>query len=102
MNVRCAAREDIPAVLALWAEARALAATSTEVAALERLVESQPRALLVAEEDRLVGSLIAVWDGWRGNMYRLTVLPALRRQGIAHALVDAAHDHFRQLEVSRV
>ena len=27
------------------------------------------------------------WDGWRGNIYRLAVLSAYRRQGIGRALV---------------
>ncbi len=45
---------------------------------------------LVAESDGLiVGSLIATWDGWRGNMYRLAVSPEFRRRGIAAALVSA-------------
>lgn len=42
------------------------------------------------------------WDGWRGNMYRLAVLPALRRQGIARRLVQAGHDHLRSLGARRV
>ena len=36
----------------------------------------------------LSGTVIASWDGWRGAMYRLAVLPSLRRRGIAAALVD--------------
>ncbi len=35
----------------------------------------------------LVASLIATFDGWRGNMYRLAVLPQFRRRGIARRLV---------------
>jgi ribosomal protein S18 acetylase RimI-like enzyme len=60
-------------------------------------------ALLVAELDgQVVGSLIAAWDGWRGNMYRLTVLPAHQRQGIARALVETAHERLRQRGARRV
>ena len=43
--------------------------------------------LVAIAGERLVGSLIAAWDGWRGNMYRLAVLPERRREGIATALV---------------
>ena len=31
---------------------------------------------------------MAAWDGWRGNFYRLAVLPEERRQGIASALLE--------------
>ena len=45
-------------------------------------------ALLVAEIDgRVVGSLIAAFDGWRGNLYRLAVEPSHRRRGVARELV---------------
>ena len=47
-----------------------------------------PGGLLLAEENDLtIGTLIAVWDGWRGNMYRLAVLPTHRRRGVATLLV---------------
>jgi ribosomal protein S18 acetylase RimI-like enzyme len=39
---------------------------------------------------RLVGTIVAGWDGWRGNLYRLAVLPSARRRGIALRLVAEA------------
>lgn len=50
----------------------------------------------MAEVDgAVVGTLIAGWDGWRGNMYRLAVHPAHRRRGIARALIEEAHARLR-------
>jgi ribosomal protein S18 acetylase RimI-like enzyme len=44
--------------------------------------------VLIWEEDgTVVGTLIVAWDGWRGHFYRLAVLPAWRRRGIALRLV---------------
>ena len=58
---------------------------------------------LVAEDaGRLVGTLIAGWDGWRGNMYRLAVLPAYRRQGVATAPVGEAERRLRALGARRI
>jgi ribosomal protein S18 acetylase RimI-like enzyme len=53
-------------------------------------------------DDRIVGSVVAGWDGWRGNIYRLAVAPELRRRGIARALVEAAEAHLRRRGARRV
>jgi ribosomal protein S18 acetylase RimI-like enzyme len=37
-----------------------------------------------------VGTVIAGWDGWRGGIYRLAVVPECRRRGVARALVAEA------------
>ena len=82
-EIRAGWRSDVEAVLALWRAAYGPGATPDTAVALERLLDHDPRALLVATaEGRIVGTLIAAWDGWRGNMYRLVVHPSRRRQGI--------------------
>jgi ribosomal protein S18 acetylase RimI-like enzyme len=105
--VRPARRSEIPAVLALWREADAVPSISDDPASLRRLLDTSEDALLVAETadnpepggpepdgpgagGRLVGTIVAGWDGWRGNLYRLAVLPAARRRGIALRLVAEA------------
>jgi ribosomal protein S18 acetylase RimI-like enzyme len=105
--VRPARRSEIPAVLALWREADAVPSISDDPASLRRLLDTSEDALLVAETadnpepggpepggpgagGRLVGTIVAGWDGWRGNLYRLAVLPAARRHGIALRLVAEA------------
>jgi ribosomal protein S18 acetylase RimI-like enzyme len=103
--IREARREDIPAILALWAEDRSGHAVSEDTPeALERLLDDRPGALLVAESDggALSGALVATWDGWRGNMYRLTVRAQERRQGIGLALVRAGEARLRGLGAARV
>ena len=42
--------------------------------------------------EKIVGALIAAWDGWRGNMYRLAVREDHRRQGIGIALTRAGEE----------
>jgi ribosomal protein S18 acetylase RimI-like enzyme len=89
--VRPARRSEIPAVLALWREADAVPSVSDDPASLGRLLDTSGDALLVAEAGgRLVGTIVAGWDGWRGNLYRLAVLPTQRRRGIALRLVAEA------------
>jgi len=102
--VRPARDDDIPAVLELWGEARSAAAVTPDShEAVELLLDVAPDGLLVAESDgRIVGVLVAAWDGWRGNMYRLAVLPAYRRRGIARRLVEEGHARLRAKGARRV
>jgi len=94
----------VAAVLDLWAQARSEhASTSDRLEDVERVVADSPAALLVAERDgEVVGALIAAWDGWRGNMYRLAVRDSHRREGIGLALTRAGEDYLRSCGVRRV
>jgi ribosomal protein S18 acetylase RimI-like enzyme len=87
----------MPGVLTLWAESRSEhASTADRVEDVERLASDSPAALLVAERGgEIVGALIAGWDGWRGNMYRLAIRGDSRREGLGLALVRAGEDYLR-------
>jgi ribosomal protein S18 acetylase RimI-like enzyme len=104
VEVRAATGADIDAVLAVWAEARSRAAqTPDDPAVVQQLLDRDPGALLVAESDgEVIGVLIAGWDGWRGNVYRLAVLPSHRREGIARELVEAGHERLRAQGARRI
>ena len=92
------------AVLELWALARSQhASTPDRREDIEQLVAESPAALLVAEaDDRVVGAVIAAWDGWRGNIYRLAVRDSRRREGIGLQLTHAAEAYLRDCGVRRV
>jgi ribosomal protein S18 acetylase RimI-like enzyme len=103
-SVRRCRPADVPAVLDLWAEARSEhASTPDRRDDVERLIADSPAVLLIAECDvALVGSLIAGWDGWRGNMYRLVVRESHRRRGIGVALTRAGEEYLHSRGVERV
>jgi ribosomal protein S18 acetylase RimI-like enzyme len=88
----------------LWAQARSgHASTPDRPEDVERLLAGSPAALLVAELDgKIVGALIAGWDGWRGNMYRLAVKREHRRKGIGLELTRAGEEYLRGCGVGRV
>lgn len=90
--------------MALWEQARSEHASAPDgVEAVERLIADSPAALLVAERDgEVVGALIAAWDGWRGNMYRLAVREDCRRQGIGIKLTRAGEEYLRGRGARRV
>jgi ribosomal protein S18 acetylase RimI-like enzyme len=101
--IRDARSEDIDRVLAVWAEAEADESVTDDPESLGRLMARDPRALLVAEEQgRVVGTLVVGWDGWRGSMYRLAVVPSMRRRGIATALVREGERRLSELGARRI
>jgi N-acetylglutamate synthase-like GNAT family acetyltransferase len=99
-TIRSARPEDLGAVMELWGGARSSHAITEDTRArVERAIE----AILVAEVDgAIVGAVIAAFDGWRGNFYRLAVEPALRRRGIGARLVAAGEERLRALGAPRV
>jgi ribosomal protein S18 acetylase RimI-like enzyme len=90
-RIRPASTADVDAVLSVWRESDAAVSATDDAESLRRLIAHDPDALLLAEEaGRIVGTVVAGWDGWRGAIYRLAVLPAARRRGVATALVREA------------
>jgi ribosomal protein S18 acetylase RimI-like enzyme len=102
--VRACRPHEAAAVLELWLQARSQHATTGErLEDVQRLLSGTPGSLLVADADgAILGALIAAWDGWRGNMYRLAVSLEHRRRGIGLALVRAGEEHLRRQGARRI
>ena len=103
MRIRQLRADEGAVLLSLWTAADATPSPTDTVDDLERALGNDHFACLVAEADGVVvGSIIAAFDGWRGNIYRLAVRPEHRRRGIARQLVDAAHEAFARWGVRRI
>jgi ribosomal protein S18 acetylase RimI-like enzyme len=101
--IRTAVLADIPAVVELWGHAAGPTRHAGQQAEAEALLTRDPDALLVATKDeQIVGTLIVGWDGWRCHMYRLAVLPAERRHGIAAMLMTSAAQRAAGLGAVRI
>jgi ribosomal protein S18 acetylase RimI-like enzyme len=86
--IRDAKPDDIDHVLAFWRRASDHASVSDNRESVRLLLEHPTAWLMLVEGDgEIAGTLVAAWDGWRGNLYRLAVHPERRRRGIATALV---------------
>src|SRR5262249_10914993 len=90
IEIRPCRPEDVEAVLSLWVRAGAIPRPTDHAAGLVRRLERDRELFALAwDGQRLVGTLMGGWDGWRGNMYRLVVDPGYRRRGIASRLIAA-------------
>lgn len=90
-RIRRADPRDAPAIVDLWRYAGAEPTHTDDVGSVIRLLAHDPESLIVADaDDRIVGSVIAAWDGWRGSVYRLVVAPSHRRDGLGAQLVRDA------------
>lgn len=95
--------EEGPALLDLWHHADASPSPTDTPEQVGQVLRDPAATVLVAvDNDLLVGSIIGGWDGWRGNIYRLAVLPSYRRRGVARALVAAAEQSLAERGALRI
>lgn len=95
-TIRNAVERDIEPALSLWRAAGSPPSATDTPDGVRRLLATDSRVLLIAESDgAVVGTLIAVWDGWRGSFYRLAIAPERRRRGIATALLREGERRLR-------
>jgi ribosomal protein S18 acetylase RimI-like enzyme len=92
MNIRPFQESDADGVTALWREVFPDDPPhNAPAASIRRKLAVQRELFFVAEIDaRIVGTVMAGYDGHRGWLYAVAVSPRLRRRGIGGALVRHA------------
>lgn len=103
MHIRTLEKNEIPLVLELWKAADSSPSVTDNVEEISKILEREYATFLVVEiEGRIIGSVIATFDGWRGIVYRLAVHPDQQRRGIARELMKRAEGIFQTWGVRRV
>ena len=96
MKIRPFAVADEEAVTALWITCDLVRPWNDPVKDIRRKLGVDPERFLVGEVDgKIVGSLMAGYDGHRGWLNYLAVDPAFRRRGYGRRLVNAAENLLR-------
>ena len=91
--VRRAGHGDRDAVLRLWRSAGLTGADENEWQALTH--GAAARLLVGQENDRLVGTVVVAFDGWRAYIYHVAVDPSVRGRGLGRALLAEAEADLR-------
>ena len=101
--LRQCSEDDIGAVLELWLAAGSTPSITDTRETLLTTINSAAASVILAEVGgKIAGSIIAAFDGWRGNVYRLAVHPDFQRRGIARRLVSGAETWLRGQGAKRV
>jgi ribosomal protein S18 acetylase RimI-like enzyme len=95
--------KDVAEVIRFWNKFGAVHSLKDEPAAVRRRLERDRRLFVLAwDGGRLVGTIMAGWDGWRASMARLAVDPQYRRIGLAWSLVERVERELRSLGARRI
>jgi len=95
--------DDVDALIDFWArEGENDHRPVDSPAAVRALLARDSEAIIIADLDgRVVGTVIAGWDGWRAHLYRLAVASDLRGRGIARLLIGEAEQRLASLGAVR-
>jgi ribosomal protein S18 acetylase RimI-like enzyme len=95
--------KDVAEVIRFWDRFGAAHSLKDEPAAVRRRLKRDRRLFLLAwDGGRLVGTIMAGWDGWRASMARLAIDPQYRRIGLARSLVERVERELRSLGARRI
>ncbi len=98
------AEQHFSGVDALWREAFPHdAPRNRAAAAIPKKLAAQPELFLVAvEEERVIGSVMAGYDGYRGWLNRVAVLTSHQRRGVGAALVRETEIRLKALGCTKI
>jgi N-acetylglutamate synthase len=102
MRIREFIEEDIPAVLEIWRLAELSLGLSDTPEELKRFLKMNPTTSLVGEDGFLIAAVLGGFDGRRGLVHHLAVLPELQGRGYGRAMMIELEHRFRQMGVVKI
>ena len=103
MRIRPFAADDQAQVVALWEACELTRPWNDPATDIALKVDHSPDLFLVAEQDgRVIGTVMAGYEGHRGWINYLAVDPDRQRGGLGRALMDAAEARLTELGCPKV
>lgn len=103
MRIRNFSLTDYDEVVSLWKECNLEIRAGDGIKEIRTKILRDPEFFLVAVEDgEIIGSVMGAWDGRRGWIYHLGVLPSYQRTGVASRLVKEVERRMKKKGVVKV
>ncbi len=91
------------AIVDLWSECHLVAPQNDPVEDIQKKVDFQPGLLFVALlNENVIGSVMVGYEGHRGWLNYLAVLPCFQRRGYGRKLVEKAIEELKRLGCLKV
>ncbi len=103
MDIRPYRNEDEDAVVQLWKQCGLVVAHNNPHKDIRRKLAAQPELFLVGtDQDRIVATVMAGYEGHRGWLNYLAVDPSCQRSGLGRRMVDEAEKRLRALGCPKI
>lgn len=105
MDIRTLRESDYPHVRALWESCEGMGLNDVDDSAegFSRFLARNPTTCLAAVDgSRVVGAIMAGYDGRRAYVYHTAVDPSYRERGVGRALVESALTRLEELNTTKV
>jgi len=94
---------DYNAVRDLWLSSGLVLSLSDMEEELHRVLPLHPELFLIAEmNNHLVGTVLGTFDGRRGYVHHLAVLPEFQIKGIGTALMNELESRYKKMNVVKI
>lgn len=105
MKIHSMCPADYAGVKEVWLSCKGMGLNDVDdsEAGITKFIDRNPSTCFIAEEEgRVVGAIMAGYDGRRGYIYHTAVRPEVRGRGIGRALVHAAVQALTSLGATKV
>jgi ribosomal protein S18 acetylase RimI-like enzyme len=103
LAIRAYQARDMTQVIDVWLACNLVVPWNNPERDIERKLRVDPELFLVGEiGGRIVATCMAGYEGHRGWVNYLAVLPGLRRKGIARSMMDLAEKKLREMGCPKI
>jgi ribosomal protein S18 acetylase RimI-like enzyme len=101
--IRTATIKDTPVITELWRRTNLLRPWNNPEQDIEQALTTETSTILVFEtDDKIIGTIMAGYDGHRGWIYYMAVEPEYQRNGYAKQLVASAEEWLKSRGAPKV